>query len=179
MNFRLNSSSMRALFAAGFFAFAGARAAGTENYSAALMGDNETPPVASAATGNFQMQIDSSTATPTIHFTMTYTGMSGNPTQSHLHFGPSTSAGGVMIFLCGGGGQPACPAAAAGTFSGTVTAANVTGPAAQGIAAGDLTNALEALRDGLAYANLHSAAFPAGELRGQVRRGGGHGREND
>ena len=76
-----------------------------------------------------------------------------------------------MIFLCGGGSQPACPAATSGTISGTIMAANVTGPTSQGIAAGDLTSALEAVREGNAYANMHSQMFPLGEIRGQVRRG--------
>jgi hypothetical protein len=64
-----------------------------------------------------------------------------------------------MIFLCGGGNQPTCPAATSGTISGTITAANVTGPATQGIAAGDLTSALEAVREGNAYANMHTDNF--------------------
>jgi len=69
-----------------------------------------------------------------------------------------------MIFLCGGGRQPACPAATSGTISGTTMAANVTGPTSQGIAAGDLTSALEAVREGNAYANMHSPMFPLGEI---------------
>ena len=76
-----------------------------------------------------------------------------------------------MIFLCGGGGQPACPATTSGTVTGTITAANVTGPTTQGIAAGDLTSALEALREGNAYANMHTTNIPGGEIRGQVLRG--------
>ena len=107
---------------------------------------------------------------------MTYANMSGNPTFSHLHFGQFNVAGGVMIFLCGGGGQPDCPASTSATFSGTITPANVTGPAAQGISAGDLASALEAVLEGESYANIHSAKFPAGELRGQVRRGASRAR---
>jgi len=75
-----------------------------------------------------------------------------------------------MIFLCGGGNQPVCPAATSGTITGTITEANVTGPAGQGINPGDLTSALEAVRDGNAYANMHTMKFPAGEIRGQVER---------
>ena len=84
-----------------------------------------------------------------------------------------------MIFLCGGGNQPACPATTEGTITGTITAANVTGPSGQGIAAGDLDSALEAVRDGLSYANMHTANFSGGEIRGRVRRGGGHDRGVD
>jgi hypothetical protein len=45
------------------------------------------------------------------------------------------------------------------------------GPTAQGINPGDLDSALEAVRAGLSYANMHTANFPGGEIRGQVRRG--------
>jgi CHRD domain len=80
-----------------------------------------------------------------------------------------------MIFLCGGGGQPACPAATSGTITGTITAANVIGPTTQGITPGDLDSALEEVREGLAYANMHTTSFGGGEIRGQVRRGDGGG----
>jgi hypothetical protein len=175
---RWNRIFVRSLLAAGLLTLAGARAASTEVFSARLTGDNEVPPTASPATGTFHMQIDNSTSPPVINFTMTYANMSGNPTFSHLHFGQMNVAGGIMIFLCGGGGQPSCPASTSGTFSGTITPANVTGPAAQGIDAGDLASALEAVRDGESYANIHSAKFPAGELRGQLRRGA-RGRDQD
>ena len=86
-----------------------------------------------------------------------------------------------MIFLCGGGGQPACPAATSGAILGTITAANVTGPALQGIAAGDLTSALEAVREGNAYANMPSQMFPLAEIPRpspprEPRREGGAGK---
>jgi CHRD domain len=154
--------------ATGLFTVPVAQAA-TEMFSAKLLGDNEVPPNNTAGTATFQMQID--TTTTTITFTLTFSGLSGAPSVAHLHFAPTNVAGGVMIFLCGGGNQPACPAATSGTITGTITAANVTGPTAQGIAAGDLASALEAVREGLSYANMHTANFPAGEIRGQVRRG--------
>jgi hypothetical protein len=121
------------------------------------------------------MEISSS---GTISFTLTFSGLTSNILVSHLHFAPTKVAGGVMIFLCGGGNQPACPAAAtSGTVTGTITAANVTGPAAQNIAAGDLASALEAVGDGLSYANIHTTNFPGGEIRGQVVRISRHGRD--
>src|SRR5207245_11241066 len=143
----------------------------TERFSASLGGENEVPPINTAGTGAFEMTIQQGTIT----FSLTFSGLSSPLSVAHLHFAPSKVAGGVMIFLCGGGGQPACPAATEGTITGTITAANVTGPTAQGIAAGDLDSALAAVRNDLAYANMHTANFGSGEIRGQVRRGLGHG----
>ena len=73
-----------------------------------------------------------------------------------------------MFFLCGGGGKPACPNTEA-TITGTVTAANVIGPAGQGISAGQFDEAIRAMRSGLAYANVHTVSFPSGEIRGQLK----------
>ena len=143
----------------------------TEQFSASLGGENEVPPINTAGTGNFEMTIQPGTIT----FSLTFSDLSSPLVVSHLHFAPSKVAGGVMIFLCGGGGQPACPAATEGTITGTITAANVTGPSGQGIAPGDLDSALEAVRNDLAYANMHTTNFAGGEIRGQVRRGLGHG----
>ena len=144
----------------------------TERFSASLSGAGEVPPINTAGTADFQMTIQHGTIT----FELSWAGLSAPAEVAHLHFAPSKVNGGVMIFLCGGGGQPDCPATTEGTITGTITAANVTGPAAQGINPGDLDSALEAVRDGLSYANMHNDNFPSGEIRGQVRRGAGHGR---
>jgi hypothetical protein len=144
----------------------------TERFSARLSGAEEVPPINTAGTGNFEMTIQPGTIT----FSLTFSNLTSPLGVAHLHFAPSKVNGGVMIFLCGGGGQPDCPATTEGTITGTITAANVTGPAAQGIEPGDLDSALEAVRNGLSYANLHTANFGGGEIRGQVRRGSGHGR---
>ena len=139
----------------------------TEPFSASLSGAQEVPPINTSGTAAFQMTIQPGTIT----FSLTFSDLSSPLAVAHLHFAPSKVAGGVMIFLCGGGGQPACPAATSGTITGTITAANVTGPTAQGISPGDLDSALEAVRDGLSYANMHTTNFGGGEIRGQVRRG--------
>jgi CHRD domain len=144
----------------------------TERFSASLSGSQEVPPINTAGTGNFQMTIQPSGIT----FSLTFSDLSSPLAVAHLHFAPSKVNGGVSIFLCGGGGQPDCPATTEGEITGTITAANVTGPAAQGIAPGDLDSALETIRIGLSYANMHTANFGGGEIRGQLRRGAGHGR---
>jgi CHRD domain len=143
---------------------------------ASLRGAHEVPAINSNGTASFTATIHED---GTINFTETFSNLTSNAILSHIHFGEEHVAGGVMIFLCGGGGQPACPAAASGTFSGTITAANVTGPTAQGVTAGDLASALRAIRQGAGYVNLHSVNFPAGEIRGQVRVHHGDGDRDD
>ena len=147
----------------------------TERFSASLVGANEVPPINTGGTADFNMTIQPSGIT----FSINFSGLSSPLAVAHCHFGVPNVNGGVMIFLCGGGGQPACPAATSGTITGTITAANVTGPVSQGVAVGDLDTALGIVRDGLSYANMHTANFGGGEIRGQVRRGAGHSRAGD
>jgi hypothetical protein len=144
----------------------------TERFSATLVGAEEVPPINTAGTGSFEMTIQPSGVT----FSLTFSGLSAPPTAAHTHFAPSGVNGGVLIWLCGGGGQPACPATTEGTITGTITAADVTGIASQGIDVGDLDSALEAVRNGLSYANMHNELFAPGEIRGQIRHGAGHGK---
>jgi hypothetical protein len=134
--------------------------------NAVLVGINETPPTASQAIGVFKAVENSD---GNFDFTLVFNDLSANAAVSHIHFALTKEAGGVMIFLCGGGGQPACPAATSGTITGTFSAVNVVGPAAQGVAAGDFATALKQVLRGAGYVNLHTATFPAGEIRGQVR----------
>jgi CHRD domain len=142
----------------------------TQSFSASLSGANEVPPINTAGTGDFEMKNQQGMIT----FSLNFSDLSSTLTVAHLHFAPTKVSGGVMIFLCGGGGQPDCPAATEGTITGTITAANVTGPTTQGIDVGDLDSALEAVHTGLSYVNMHTTNFAGGEIRGQVRRGGGH-----
>jgi hypothetical protein len=91
-------------------------------------------------------------------------------------------SGGISLFLCsnlgnGPAGTQTCPQT--GTVTGTLTAAQVIGPAAQGIPPGDLADMIKAMRNGAAYANVHSTQFPAGEIRGPLGKTGGDDEDDD
>lgn len=133
---------------------------------ARMVGTEETPAIFTTGHGTFTAEVlDADTR---IDFTVTWSDLSGPPAASHIHFGQRGVAGGVSFFFCGGGGKPACPQTPSGTISGTVVASDVVGPTGQGIAAGDLAAILKMIRAGLGYANMHTAAHPGGEIRGQV-----------
>ena len=75
----------------------------------------------------------------------------------------------MAVFLCGGGGKPACPAAPSGSVTGTIVAADVVGPAGQGIAATEFAEVVRAIRHGATYANVHTPTFGNGEIRGNIK----------
>jgi len=142
-------------------------------FKARLTGYHEVPSISSPAIGQLRLTVDP--AGTTITFTLTYSGVPGSTvTASHIHFGQPGVSGGVIAFLCGGGSKPACPVSPA-TVTGTIVASDIVGPAAQGIAPGDFAGALRALRNGFTYANLHTPAYPAGEIRGQIPAHGPRG----
>src|SRR5262249_30571739 len=122
-------------------------------------------------------------------FTLHYSGIEGVPvTQAHIHVGQRNVPGGIVIFLCTNGSPPAgvptppaCPSPS-GTVTGTRTAADVLAQTTQGVSAGELSAVLTAIREGVAYVNVHSTASPSGEIRGQIvgqnsQMGGGQNRQ--
>jgi hypothetical protein len=135
---------------------------------ATLRGANEVPSISTTAKGTFSAKIDDQAGT--IEYKLTYSDLVGTTvTQAHVHFANKRVNGGVSFFLCGGGPQNLpCPAAP-GTVTGTISAADVIGPTAQGILAGEFVEIVAAIRAGLAYANVHTNTFPGGEARGQIQ----------
>ena len=141
----------------------------TISLSAALSGFEEVgapvlAPNASTAHGTFQGILSDDGRTLT--YTLTWTPFSSAVQFAHIHFAMRGVNGGIMAFLCGGGGKPAC---AAGLATGTITATDIVAVPAQGIAANDLVNFLRVLASGDAYVNIHTTNFPGGEIRGQIK----------
>ena len=142
---------------------------GRDSLRAKLKGFDEVPANSTTGTGELRLKIidDSS-----IEFTLTYEDLEGTiTTASHIHLGQKDVNGGVSVFFCGGGGRPACTPTS-GSFTGTITAADVIGPTGQGIAAGEFAELLTALRAGKTYVNVHTNKHPGGEIRGQIKGGG-------
>lgn len=146
------------------------------SFKARLTGYQEVPAINTAGAGSFKASVNS--AGTALTYTLTYTGLSGPAGAAHIHFAQPGVNGGVVLWLCGGGGKPACPAAGVPITS-TVSAgdaAALPGVATQGMAAGDLASVLKAMRAGVAYANVHTGTFPGGEIRGQI---GGRGKSGN
>lgn len=135
---------------------------------AELVGLCEVPSISTPGRGLFTAEIDANGSS--ISWTLRYRDLEAPAEQAHIHLGQEHTNGGVIAFLCsdtGDGGAQACPDGAA-SFSGTITAAQVVGPAEQGIAAGELAELLGAIYAGAAYVNVHSTKYPMGEIRGQI-----------
>lgn len=148
------------------------RSRGGERVEARLKGFAEVPAVSSTASGRFKARIDS--ASQTLSYELSYSGLEDTVRMAHIHFGQHGVNGGIMVWLCQTAAFPSpvattppCPQS--GTVSGVVSAADVVGPAAQGIAAAEFAEMLKAIGAGVAYANVHSNKFPGGEIRGQLR----------
>lgn len=112
---------------------------GGTSYVASLTGAAETPPVATAASGSASLTLNPD---DTLTYSVTTTGLTA--TVAHIHLGAAGVPGPILIPLTGG------PASFAGT-----TPALTAEQKAQ-------------LKGGLLYVNVHSAANPAGEIRGQI-----------
>jgi hypothetical protein len=143
---------------------------GKNSFKAVLNGYNEVVGPGSISTtghGIFRAKIDEDSQT--ISYTLTYSELENAATQAHVHFAQRHVGGGVIYFLCGGGDKPPCPSPG-GTVTGVVDPADIIGPASQGIEAGSFAEAVRAMRAGATYANVHSTRWPAGEIRGQLRR---------
>ena len=136
-----------------------------------LTGYEETP-VALSTTGSGRFRVKIDEAHQQVSYQLSYAGLEGTVTQAHIHFGATAQSGGISVFLCsnlgnGPAGTQACPASPA-TVTGTITPADIIGPAGQGIAAGQFGEVIAAIRAGTTYVNVHSTVYPGGEIRAQI-----------
>jgi hypothetical protein len=143
---------------------------GAEQFKADLLGFEEVPSISSAGSGEALAEIND--AKTSIAYELSYEGLEGTVTQAHIHFGQRSVNGGISVYFCtnlGNGpvGTPACPAPPT-TIIGSINAANVIGPAGQGINAAQFDRLLSAISSGVTYVNVHTDKYPGGEIRGQL-----------
>jgi len=172
----------------------------SSSVSTNLTGYQETPAtINSSGSGEFAAKISADGTQ--IQYVLRYRDLSTNVLQSHIHFGRPALTGGIVLFLCtnlnppaGVPTPPACPQAPVGggtqTVAGTLTAANMlvpnlsSTPASQGIDPGTagFAEVVKAIRNGAAYANVHTSKVPSGEIRGALGKahdGDGNGDDDD
>ena len=133
----------------------GGSSGGATTFSATMAGSNEVPATTSTATGSATYTINGTT----VNYTITYSGLSGPPTASHIHVGATTAAGAVVVPFTG------LPTTASGTWSGSFTQADIkpqTNPPVT-----TLVDLLGQIGAGNTYTNIHTTANPGGEIRGQ------------
>ena len=165
----MKSGSRRLLLFLALSAAAGASQAIT--YTTGLSGPNEFPPVASPGTGFATVNYDA--LAHTLRVNATFSGLLGNTTVSHIHccvVTPGAGTAGVATQLPSFAGFP--QGVTSGTYDNTFsTLAPATWNAAFITANGGTVNTAEAalaagLSSGSSYFNIHSTAFPGGEIRG-------------
>ena len=110
-----------------------------------------------------------------IEYRLSYRGFETAVTQAHIHFGARATNGGISVWLCGPTSETTPRRArrrarrARARSRARSSATDVVGPAAgQGIEPGEFEELLDAIRAGVTYANVHSVARPAGEIRAQL-----------
>ena len=157
---------------------------GKRSFATNLSGYQETPmTLNSPGSGEFAAKVSPDQSS--ISWVLTYRDLPTNVLQAHIHFGRPATTGGIVLFLCtnlgnGPAGTQACPTDPVGgefTVTGTLTAADVRPVDGQVIASGaaGFAQIVEALRNGAAYANVHTAQRPSGEIRGALGKPHDHG----
>ena len=140
----MNNKTMLATLAlTAAFAFAGPAFA--DKMKVTLDGKQEVPATTTAGTGTADLDYDA--ASKKLSWKLTYSGLSGPATAAHFH-GPAEAGKNAGVAV-------AIPNATASPVEGSAT----------------LTDAQAAdLVAGKYYINIHTAANPGGEIRGQVMK---------
>jgi hypothetical protein len=133
----------RSLTAAAFCLLAASASAATLHFQASMTSASEVPPTGTSGAGSVDATYD--TDSHKLDYTLTWSGLTGPATMAHFH-GPAPAGknAGVSVPL---GTSPVSPLKGSATLT-----------EAQG----------KQLEAGMWYANVHTAAHPKGEIRGQV-----------
>jgi hypothetical protein len=131
-------------------------------YATGLSGVHETPAVSTPGTGYVVVQVIEDEDRLEVYGT--FEQLSAGITGAHIHLAPVGVAGAVMIPL-----TATSTDGRSGYFDNTFTLSGLTFPA--GVT---LASFLDDLDNGNAYVNIHTSAYPAGEIRGQILASDNH-----
>lgn len=168
------------------FAVLGVVLAYAQNFSklkALLTGEEEVPVVVTTGNGTFRAVISKDETE--IGYELSYSDLQSTVTQAHIHLGQPNVNGGIVVWLCGNpsatisppAGTQTCPIPS-GRITGTITGANIVGPASQGVTTGEMDQLIRAIRDGHTYVNVHTQVSPGGEIRSQIGTENGDGKSH-
>ena len=133
------------------------------NFRAHLTGDQEVPSNGSIAQGQaiFQLSKDGKE----LSYKLIVANID-NVRMAHIHIGAAGSNGMVAAWLYPPSSPPVLiPGTTNGILKeGVITSANLVGP----LLGKPLSDLVNALSGGNAYVNVHTSAFMAGEIRGQI-----------
>ncbi|MBI3773390.1 MAG: CHRD domain-containing protein [Gammaproteobacteria bacterium] len=140
-------------------------------YTTTLSGAAESPANASAGTGSVMLSYDSNLKT--LQVDVSFSGLTGNVSAAHIHCCTSIAgAGNIGVATT----TPTFPSFPAGVTAGAYShlfdltdLASFNSPFVinnGGTAANAETALIKGLDDGKAYFNIHTNAFPGGEIRG-------------
>ncbi len=133
---------------------------GGDQVAAGLIGSQEVPPVMTdaGATAHFVLNPDGS-----LSFELRATGPIQNATAAHVHLGGRGQNGPVVLFLFS---NPAGQDFQPGDLISSGTAHDSDVIPRPGFTP-TIANLVNRMRQGRTYSNLHTTAFPGGEIRGQ------------
>jgi hypothetical protein len=124
--------------------FVSAASAATVSYSARLNGRSEVPKIEGKGKGKFDGSFD--TQSKVMKYKLTFDGLSGPAAAAHIH-GPATRSQTAGVVAPLGDKNPISPVA------GSVTLTD---------------DQVKMLQSSKLYVNVHTAANPGGEIRGQI-----------
>ena len=117
----------------------------TVTFHGTMSPESEVPAKTTSGKGSFTGKLD--TSSKVLDYTLDYSGLTGPATAAHLHGpAPAGSNAGVLVPF---------PAPLTSPIHGQVTLTD---------------DQVADMMNGTTYANLHTAANPGGELRGQVSK---------
>jgi hypothetical protein len=131
-------------------------------YSAELTGDMEVPAVKTTAKGMSMFML--SDDMQSMSYSISVENLA-DPFAAHIHWATEGQNGPAVVTLFPRGQFIAAEGAVMGLLAeGTFTAEDLSGPL-EGMSIDDL---LEGIIVGTAYVNIHTNAYPDGEIRGQI-----------